>query len=318
MTSNKNNPFIQDAVQYVLGLPVISLKTAQSLLSPPGDWVFIDDVIRMLQSAKSALFGLRPRGMANTNVVISRDMTQAALVRTKGPQRDLNNDAGDQTPESSGVDKAELESDGILDNCKPFDSEGTKAAIRRAIQTAQEIARMYKSGAISSAEDFFQEISKSPDTAATRHYLTFPGKHSFDVSTSDFTFPIGGSPAFPQCLESAERFKVTLESIEDINKDSVSARLSSVNSGTKNPCVRFFAKNKRLTVHIGTSHDALLIRHPGVSLCDELQAEVTVTVDTSKGVICGLTLIRIINKGALKPFITEVSKQIAIQFDSLP
>ncbi|WP_374483680.1 hypothetical protein [Zoogloea sp.] len=316
MTSNNNNPFSQDAVQYVLGLPVLSLKKAQSLLSPPGDWVFIDDVIRLLQSAKSALFGLRPRGMANTNVVISRDMTQAALVRTKGPQRDLHDDAGDQPPESSGVDKAELESDGILDNSKPFDSEGAKAASRRAIETAQKLISMYKSGAISNAEDFLEVLSTSPDAAVTRHYLTFPGKHPFDVSTPDFTFPIGGSPVFPQHLESAERFKVTLENIGDVNKDSVSARLISVNSGQKNPCIRFFSNNKRFTVHIGTSHDALLIRHPGVSLCDELKAEVTVTVDTTKGVVCALTLVRILNKDALKPFVTEISKQIEIQFDA--
>ena len=90
---------------------------------------------------------------------------------------------------------------------------------------------------------------------------------------------------------------MTLENIVDVNKDSVSARLISVSSGLENPCIRYFAKNKIFTVHIGTSHDALLIRHPGVSLCDELQAEVTVTVDTSKGVVCGLTLIRMNRPG---------------------
>ncbi len=316
MTSNNHNPFSQDAVQYVLGLPVLSLKRAQSLLSPPGDWVLLDDLIRLLENAKRILFGLRPRGMENTNVVISRDMTQAALVRTKSPQRELNDNAVDESPESSDADKAELESDCILDNSKPFDSAGTKGASRRAIETAQELASMYKNGAISSAEDFLKEVSKSPDIAVTRHCLAPQGKNAFDVSTPDFTFPIGGGAVFPQHLESAERFKVTLENIGDVNKDSVSARLSSVNSGVDNPCIRFFAKNKRFTVHIGTSYDALLIRHPGVSLCDELQAEVTVTIDTSKGVVCGLTLIRILNKDILKPLITEVSKQIEIQFDS--
>jgi len=316
MTSSNNNPFSQDAFQYVLGLPVLSLKKAQSLLPPPGDWVFIDDLIRLLQNAKSVLFGLRPRGMANTNVVISRDMTQAALVRTKGPQRELNDDAGDEPPESSDADKADLEGDGILDNSKPFDSAGTKGASRRAIEIAQELVSMYRNGAISSAEDFLKEISKSPDIAVTRHCLGPQGKNSFDVSTPDFTFPIGGSAVFPQHLESAERFKVTLENIGDVNKDSVSARLSSVNSGADNPYARFFVKNKRFTVHIGTSHDALLIRHPGVSLCDELKAEVTVTMDTTKGVICALTLVRILNKEALKPFVTEISKQIEIQFET--
>lgn len=59
--------------------------------------------------------------MENTNVVISRDMTQAALVRTKSPQRELNDNAVDESPESSDADKAELESDCILDNSKPFD-----------------------------------------------------------------------------------------------------------------------------------------------------------------------------------------------------
>ncbi len=316
MTSSNNNPFSQDAFQYVLGLPVLSLKKAQSLLPPPGDWVFIDDLIRLLQNAKSVLFGLRPRGMANTNVVISRDMAQAALVRIKGPQRELNDDAGDEPPESPHADKAESESDCILDNSKPFDSAGTKEASRRAIDTAQKLIGMYKSGTISNAEDFLEELSKSPDAAVTRHCLSPQGKHAFDVSTSDFTFSIGGGAVFPQHVESGERFKVTLENIGDVNKESVSARLISVNSGLENPCIRFLTQNKRFTVHIGTSHDALLIRHPGVSLCDELKAEVTVTMDTTKGVICALTLIRILNKDALKPFVTEISKQIEIQFET--
>lgn len=316
MTSNNNSPFSQDAILYVLGLPVLSLKKAQSLLSPPGDFVTMDDGIRLLQNAKSVLLGLRPRGMANINVVISRDMTQAALVRTKGPQRELNDDAGDEPPESLDADKAETEGDSILDNSNPFDSVGTKKAIRHAIEISQKLIGMYKSGAISNAEDFFKELSKSPAIEVTRHCLAPQGKHAFDVSASDSTFSIGGDAVFPQHLESEARFRVTLENIGDVNKDSVSARLISVNSGQENPCIRYFSKNKRLTVHIGTSHDALLIRHPGVSLCDELQAEVTVTIDTSKGVICGLTLIRILNKDALKPFITEISKQIEIQFDS--
>lgn len=316
MTSSNNNPFSQDAFQYVLGLPVLSLKRAQSLLSPPGDWVLIDDLIRLLQDAKSVLFGLRSRGMANTNVVISRDMTQAALVRTKGSQRELNDNPGNEPSESSEKDKAESEDDCILDNKKPFDDAGAKEARRRAIETAQKLISMYKSGAISNAEDFLDELSKSPDANVTRHYLSPQGKNAFNVSTPDFTFSIGGSPVFPQHFESAERFKVTLENIGDVNKDSVSARLISVSSGQKNPFIRFFPNNKRFTVHIGTSHDALLIRHPGVSLCDELKAEVTVTLDTTKGVICALTLVRILNKDALKPFVTEISKQIEIQFDS--
>ena len=53
-----------------------------------------------------------------------------------------------------------------------------------------------------------------------------------------------------------------------------------------------------------------------MSLCDELKAEVTVTMDTTKGVICALTLVRILNKEALKPFVTEISKQIEIQFET--
>jgi hypothetical protein len=240
-----------------------------------------------------------------------------ALVRTKGPQRELNCDAGDEPPKSPDADKAGTEGECILDNSNPFDSAGTKRENRHAIEISQQLIGMYESGAISNAEDFFKELSKSPNIAATRHdttrhdttrhdttrhdttrhCLAHQGKHAFDVSASDFTFSIGGDPVFPQHLESEARFKVTLENIVDVNKDSVSARLISVSSGLENPCIRYFAKNKIFTVHIGTSHDALLIRHPGVSICDELQAEVTVTVDTSKGVVCGLTLIRMNRPG---------------------
>lgn len=314
MTSNDRDPFSQDAVQYVLNLPVLSLKEAQSQLSPPGEWVLIDDISRLLEATNRLLIGLRPKGMHNVKVVISRDMTKAALVRTKGLQQELGENLVDKPQNSADTDNAESDSDCILDNNKPFGSEVTRIGSRRAIEIAQELAGAHKNGTIANAEDFLKVLSTSPDPAVTRQCLVPQEKYPFDVSAPGFTFPIGGRAVFPQRLESAERFEVTLDNIGDVNKNSVSARLVSVNSGIGSPCVRYFSSSKKLLVHIGTSHDVLLIRHPGVSLCDELKAEVTLTVDTSKGVICGLTLIRILNKDALKPFITEISKQIEIQF----
>lgn len=316
MASNHNDPFSKDAVQYVLNLPVLSLKEAQSQLSPPGEWVLIDDISRLLEAINRFLIGLRPRGMPNVKVVISRDMTKAALVRTKGLQQELGDNVVVTPQSSSDADNAESESDSLLDENKPFGSEVTKRGSRRAIEIAQELTIAYKNGTVANAEDFLKVLSTSPEPAVTQNFLAYKEKYPFDVSAPDFNFTSGGGAVFPQYLESAERFKVTLESIGDVNKNSVSARLISVNSGVGNPCTRSLSKNKRFTVDIGTSHDALLIRHPGVSLCDELRAEVTLTFDTAKATICGVTLIRILNKDVLKPFITEISKQIEIQFET--
>ena len=313
MTSNDKNLFSQAAIQYVLTLPIISLKEARSQLSPPGDWVEMDDLIRLLEAAKRQLFDLRPTGMANLKVVISRDMTMVALVRIKGPQQEIEDCGADESQETSDAGNSESN---FFDNSKPLGSEATKRGSQRAIEIAQELIKSYQSGGVANMEDVLEVLSTSPDPNLTRRCLSPQEKYKFDVSAPDFTLTSGGHTDFPKQLESAERFEVTLDNIEDVNQHTVSARLISVNSGMRKPYSDFFKSNKKLKVYIGTSHDALLIRHPGVSLCDELKAEVTLTLNISTGAIDRLTLIRILNKDALKPFITEISKQIEIQFES--
>lgn len=313
MTSNDKNLFSQAAIQYFLTLPMILLKEARSRLAPPGDWVDIDDLIRLLEAAKRQLFDLRPTGMLNLKVVISRDMTMVALVRIKGQQRELedcNVDESQEPPETAGADS------NFFDNSKPLGSETTKRGRQRAIEVAQDLIRSYQNGGVANMEDVLKVLSTSPDPDLTRRYLASQEKYKFDISAPEFTFTSGGRTDFPKQLESAERFEVTLDNIEDVNQHTVSARLISLNLGTRKPYSEFFKSNKKLKVYIGTSHDALLIRHPGVSLCDELKAEVTLTLNISTGAIDRLTLIRILNKDALKPFITEISKQIEIQFES--
>lgn len=313
MTSNDKNLFSQAAIQYFLTLPMILLKEARSQLAPPGDWVDIDDLIRLLEAAKRQLFDLRPTGMLNLKVVISRDMTMVALVRIKGQQRELedcNVDESQEPPETAGADS------NFFDNSKPLGSETTTIGRQRAIEVAQDLIRSYQSGGVANMEDVLKVLSTSPDPDLTRRYLASQEKYKFNISAPEFTFTSGGRTDFPKQLESAERFEVTLDNIEDVNQHTVSARLISLDLGTRKPYSDFFKSNKKLKLYIGTSHDALLIRHPGVSLCDELKAEVTLTLNISTGAIDRLTLIRILNKDALKPFITEISKQIEIQFES--
>jgi hypothetical protein len=65
-----------------------------------------------------------------------------------------------------------------------------------------------------------------------------------------------------------------------------------------------------------------LVRHPGVAGAGagagagavKVEVEGILTVDTAREGVTSLTLIRILNKEALKPFINRASRQIEMQF----
>lgn len=63
-----------------------------------------------------------------------------------------------------------------------------------------------------------------------------------------------------------------------------------------------------------------LVRHPGVAGAGagavkvEVEVEVTLTVNMAREGVTSLTLIRILNKEALEPFINRASRQIEMQF----
>lgn len=77
-------------------------------------------------------------------------------------------------------------------------------------------------------------------------------------------------------------------------------------------CVRRLIK-KMVHVRIESSGNSL-VRPPGVAGADAIKGGVTLTVNTAREGVTSLTLIRILNKEALKPFIDKASRQIEIQF----
>ena len=192
---------------------------------------------------------------------------------------------------------------------RKFDTVNTS---KKALAIADAIATAHECGKVSNVEQFLDLIKQSPDQSQTIRMLKQGGRHPLDVAIGGNRYATGGRPRFPLRLETTYEFRVVLYQFSDINETHIMAFIKAVNESTANEIARTaFSLRRKYKLNIESSADAFLLRQLAVSGYP-VEILVTGSLLIAENVINELTLVKVINKDALRPVVEGIHAQLEL------